>query len=74
MACHIIIDKYIVSFNSNNNSTKINIIPSINYIIKRIDISDFPIKTLGNDYKNMYLLNLIKDGKINFNDILEYKI
>ena len=74
MIKHLIIDKYVISYNSDNKSNKINIIPSINYIIERIDISIFPIKTLGTDYKNICLLNLIKDGKINFNDILDYQI
>jgi len=85
MISHIIIDKYVVSDVSdvsvvslnninNNNSKKINIIPSMNYIIKRIDISNFPIKTLGDYYRNILLLHLIKDGKINFNDILGYQI
>lgn len=66
---HIIIDKYVVSL---DNSSKINIIPKINYVINRIDISNFPIKTLGNYYMDIYLLKIIKDGKINFNDILKY--
>jgi len=65
---YIIIDKYVIS----NNNNKINIIPIKNYIFKRIDVSNYPIKTLGNDIKDISLIKLIKSGKINFNEILDY--
>lgn len=68
MEQHIIIDKYVISKNNN----KINIIPVKNYILKRIDISNIPIKTLGDDIKDICLIKLIKSGKINFKQILDY--
>ena len=68
MTQYIIIDKYVISENNN----KINIIPSKKYIFKRIDLSDFPIKTLGNNFKDISLIKMIQSGKINFNEILDY--
>ena len=68
MTQYIIIDKYVIS----ENNKKINIIQAKKYIFKRIDLSNFPIKTLGNNIKDISLIKMIKSGEINFNQILDY--